>query len=937
MERIRLRRPHGSSCGLGNLSSNADIHEDPYCEGCCSLVEPSIMSDLTTMQIFVKTLTTVRHVRSLYVDITSGRLYLICLILMWWLPCGGRCVAVVVARCGGRSVVVVVALRWWLRCGGGCVKDLVSKKSNQGLEMVFDICLYHMGKFVNGLRYVGGEIHVIKGIDSDRWSYFEAIGIVKDFKYDADFKLWWKGSKQRMMNNIILLSNDMEEMYLANYAEETKEEIDMYVEHVPSEALVVHFLTSGEVAEQECDGGDEQQDVEVGEEECDDGEERAKYDGGDQEEKDEMGEEDQDCDIGDLQQDVEVGEEECDDGEERAEYDGGDKKEKDEMGEEDQDCDIGDLQQDVEMGEEECDDGEERAEYDGGDEQDFVYEEEEGRNVVEGFVEASDQERLDDSEKDIMANDDDGFGLENARVEQVLRDINPVLERWNTMKKKKKRVTKRGNVGEGSFIINEEVGVDDMNEEYNSDELDSNVDSDEDERVKKTKFKKYRQDDMSKNFKFELGMEFCTLREFKNAVMEHSLLNGKDVKFVKNDGTRARAVCKNKCGFVIMASKVGCKQTFCVKTLVGQHNCGRVFGNKSANINWIAQVLTDRFVNVANMTVNQIIDDIKKSFSVGITAWKAGKAKQIALDSLVGDGERQYGRLYDYVGELLRVKCGTFKIKVNQPQPSLPPRFGSFYMCLEGCKQGFLGSCRTFIGVDGCHLKTTYGGQLLVVVARDPNGQYFPLAFTVVESECKESWRWFLTLLLDDIGGIDCQRVVMPKPRKRLDREVEKSGNWIPTWAGAAKFEVTHGHAVVAINYKLENPEDYVHPYYKKEAYVTCYDPEIVPINGQQLWSTSDSGPLLPPIYKTPPGIPKKLRRDADEYVSHVKLSKKNVLMKCSSCNEFGHNVRTCKRGKKKAIEVHEEVAAQGELPLQEVLKHNQLHQCHKGEEEQER
>ncbi|XP_017416436.1 uncharacterized protein LOC108327219 [Vigna angularis] len=316
--------------------------------------------------------------------------------------------------------------------------------------------------------------------------------------------------------------------------------------------------------------------------------------------------------------------------------------------------------------------------------------------------------------------------------------------------------------------MNEEVEDHDINEDYNSDELDSNVNSDEDVRLKKGNFKKYRKDDMNKNFRFELGIEFCSLKEFKNALMEHSVLNGKEVKFVNNDLNRVRAVCKNKCGFLIMASKVGGKQTFRVKTLVGRHSWGRVFGNKSANVSWIAQVLVDRFVNVANMTVNQIIDDIKKSFSVGITAWKAGKAKQIALDSFVGDGERQYGRLYDYVGELLRVKSRTFKIKVNQPQPSLPPRFGSFYMCLEGCKQGFLGSCRPFIGVDGCHLKTTYGGQLLVAVGRDPNDQYFPLAFVVVENECKESWRWFLTLLLDDIGGIDCQCWVFISDQQKL-------------------------------------------------------------------------------------------------------------------------------------------------------------------------
>jgi len=61
------------------------------------------------------------------------------------------------------------------------------------------------------------------------------------------------------------------------------------------------------------------------------------------------------------------------------------------------------------------------------------------------------------------------------------------------------------------------------------------------------------------------------------------------------------------------------------------------------------------------------------------------------------------------------------------------------FMCLNGCKKCFKNGCRPFIGVDGCHLKSSYGGQLLVTVVRDPNDQYFPLSFVVVENECKES------------------------------------------------------------------------------------------------------------------------------------------------------------------------------------------------------
>ena len=49
---------------------------------------------------------------------------------------------------------------------------------------------------------------------------------------------------------------------------------------------------------------------------------------------------------------------------------------------------------------------------------------------------------------------------------------------------------------------------------------------------------------MTKDFKFKLGMEFSSLKDFKQALMEHSVLNGKEVQFVKNDQKRVRAVCK---------------------------------------------------------------------------------------------------------------------------------------------------------------------------------------------------------------------------------------------------------------------------------------------------------------------------------------------------------------------------------------------------------
>lgn len=43
-----------------------------------------------------------------------------------------------------------------------------------------------------------------------------------------------------------------------------------------------------------------------------------------------------------------------------------------------------------------------------------------------------------------------------------------------------------------------------------------------------------------------MGMEFSSLRQFKNDVLEHNVLNGREVRFSKNDGNRCRVVCIGK-------------------------------------------------------------------------------------------------------------------------------------------------------------------------------------------------------------------------------------------------------------------------------------------------------------------------------------------------------------------------------------------------------
>ncbi|KAL2231732.1 UNVERIFIED_CONTAM: hypothetical protein Sindi_1767600 [Sesamum indicum] len=110
-------------------------------------------------------------------------------------------------------------------------------------------------------------------------------------------------------------------------------------------------------------------------------------------------------------------------------------------------------------------------------------------------------------------------------------------------------------------------------------------------------------------------------------------------------------------------------------------------------------------------------------------------------------------KLWDYCETVRHFNPGS-KMIIKKVEGSKPPVFDKMYVSFAALKNGFLNGCRPIIGLDGCFLKTCYGGQLLVAVGRDGNDNMFPIAMAVVQIENRENWTWFLGELLDDIGGM---------------------------------------------------------------------------------------------------------------------------------------------------------------------------------------
>ncbi|KAF4400284.1 hypothetical protein G4B88_019493 [Cannabis sativa] len=96
--------------------------------------------------------------------------------------------------------------------------------------------------------------------------------------------------------------------------------------------------------------------------------------------------------------------------------------------------------------------------------------------------------------------------------------------------------------------------------------------------------------------KFEKGLVFQSRSQFKDAVREYAIQNGKDIFFKKNEPTRVRAKCGGvNCPWELYASKIDDTPTFVVKTFNETHQCPRINTNRFATGKWLTKKYLDEF------------------------------------------------------------------------------------------------------------------------------------------------------------------------------------------------------------------------------------------------------------------------------------------------------------------------------------------------------
>ncbi|XP_060202807.1 uncharacterized protein LOC132631225 [Lycium barbarum] len=199
------------------------------------------------------------------------------------------------------------------------------------------------------------------------------------------------------------------------------------------------------------------------------------------------------------------------------------------------------------------------------------------------------------------------------------------------------------------------------------------------------------------------------------------------------------------------------------------------------------------------------------------------------------------------------------------------------------------------------------------------------------------------------------QGSLCPRIQKLVEEKKKAASASIPTWAGQFLFQVKTmygeqfsvdlngrtcscrewdligipcAHAISCIFSIRENPENFINDCYKKATQMRIYEPVIAPMDGPDMWETTDLLPVQPPTYEPKKGkLNKNRRKEPDEIEASkrkavemkkqrrekkrkqsasndlnaaatnvTKLSKKGRLGRCSKCLQTGHNKTTCKK-----------------------------------------
>ncbi|XP_042491691.1 uncharacterized protein LOC122071412 [Macadamia integrifolia] len=295
-------------------------------------------------------------------------------------------------------------------------------------------------------------------------------------------------------------------------------------------------------------------------------------------------------------------------------------------------------------------------------------------------------------------------------------------------------------------------------------------------------------------------------------------------------------------------------------------------------------------------------DHMQKTYGLQFHYTKLYRAHRIALEINEGSHSMSYAKLPAYARLVLQNDIGSiFKLQFEtKNRMSDNPIFERLFVCFDAYKKSFLIGCRPFNGLDGYHLKGRYGGVLFSAISVDGNNGIFPIAYGVVEVECKNSWMWFLDNLRDGLldDSDDMSLTFMSDRQKGLSNVISTIFHYVHQRICSShlyqNLKAKHPAFVSYIRRELVN---YCDSFFSIEKYFDTYKEMIHPL--LDLAGLKDDAPnerALPPNLKRLPGRPHNIRKREVGEALPSDFKKRSSSIRCNIYKKEGHNRRICPR-----------------------------------------
>jgi hypothetical protein len=175
-----------------------------------------------------------------------------------------------------------------------------------------------------------------------------------------------------------------------------------------------------------------------------------------------------------------------------------------------------------------------------------------------------------------------------------------------------------------------------------------------------------------------------------------------------------------------------------------EHTCGIMLEGTTLKVesDWVYRKVEPFLQEQPNATPAQLIEHVKKNFKVDVAYKMAWKIKQRFDESLSTSEGKAFQLIQPYFAKVEQRMPGTMTVLERDGEQRLVRTFVLLKPLADA-----LPSCRPFLSLDVCNLKSTYKGVLLVATMMDGAGQTLPLAWGTAQIEDADNWNWFAQTL----------------------------------------------------------------------------------------------------------------------------------------------------------------------------------------------